>query len=157
MSAATFRQLLLDGDVSGIMAAWGTFAPGMPQPESRDHAEAAMHMARTSTESLPIRPRAYSHRWLTERDLPSQLPDRLKPSAERMFPVVVDAVGISVNAKNPFFKPAMLEVRGAMEAAVEDAYAEGRKEPVFVRARMNEARDLTYRKLFGVQFGEAIA
>lgn len=157
MSATSFRHLLEAGDVAGLMAAWGQVMPGLPQPESRAHAEITMHMARTAADTVNLKARAYSHRWLTERDLPSQLPDNLKQSAERLYPVVVSAVGISVNTRNKWLKPAMIEVRVAMENAVEDAYAEGRKEPQFVTTRMNEARDTTYRKLFGRQFGESIA
>lgn len=121
----------------------------MPAPETVEQAEIVMHMARTQAESLPLRARAYSHCWLTERALPSQLPDALKPSAERLYPVVVDAVGISVNTKNEYLRPAMLEVRGAMEYAVADAFADNRKDSPFVTQRMNEARERTMRALFG--------
>jgi hypothetical protein len=41
-------------------------------------------------------------------------------------------------------------VRGAMENAVLDAYAEKRTEPEFLRARTSEARETTIRKLVGL-------
>jgi len=46
-------------------------------------------------------------------------------------------------------QPAMLEVRNAMVAAVEDAYAEKRTDPTLIRAQMNAARESTLRALFG--------
>ena len=146
-----FRNLLEAGDVDGLRAYWAQHAPAMPQPASREQAEIIMHRARTEAASITLRARAYSHAWLCERSLPSGLPDDLKPKAERMFPIIVEAVGISVNTMNPLMRPAMLEVRGAMEDAVNDAYADGRKDPVFVQARMAEARDRTMRALFGAR------
>ncbi len=146
-----FRNLLEAGDVDGLRAHWADHAPKMPQPETAEQAEIVMHRARTEAASISLRARAYSHAWLCERSLPSGLPDDLKPKAERMFPIIVEAVGISVNTMNPLMRPAMLEVRGAMEDAVNDAYADGRKDPAFVTARMTEARDRTMRALFGAR------
>lgn len=108
-----------------------------------------MHIARTQAETVSFKARAWSHRWLTERGLPSHLPDRLKPSAERLYPRVVEGVGISVNTRNPFLKPAMIEVRQSMEAVVADCYANGDTAPAIVRPRMMEARERTMRQLFG--------
>lgn len=144
-----FRQLLEDGDVSALRSAWHRLMPHLPQLESADQAETAMHMARTAAESITLDKRAYSHRWLTERGHQSQLPDHLRSKAERMYPIVVEGVGIFVETRHEFLKPAMLEVRGAMEDAVNDAYAEGRTEPSFVKARMAEARAKTMKALFG--------
>lgn len=149
MSATHFRDLLERGDVRGLVAAWSQMFPDMPRPDTLEHAEIAMHLARTGAASVTFKLRAWSHRWLTERALPSQLPDELKPNAEQLCPVVQDCVGISVNTRSPYLKPAMLEVRGAMENAVNDAYADGRREPAFVKARMFEARDKTLQALFG--------
>lgn len=150
MSRAAFRALLENGDVQALRAAWATVMPGLPQPETHEAAEIGMHVARTQAQSVTFRARAYSHRWLTERNLPSHLPDILKPKAERMFPVVVEGVGIFVRpSSNEYFRPAQLEVRGAMEDAINDAYAEGCTDPEFVKARMAEAKDKTMRQLFG--------
>lgn len=146
-----FRNLLEAGDVDGLRAYWAQHAPAMPQPETAEQAEIIMHRARTEAASITLRARAYSHAWLCERSLPSGLPDDLKPKAERMFPIIVEAVGISVNTMNPLMRPAMLEVRGAMEDAVNDAFADGRKDPAFLKARMAEARDRTMRALFGAR------
>ena len=149
MSAAAFRALLEAGDVGALRTAWGRVAAHLPQPETQEQAEVVMHHARTSSESISFKARAYSHRWLTERALPSGLPDELRRPAERLYPKIAEAVGISVGVSNPLFKPAAQEVQKAMSDAVEDAYAEGRKDPVFVQARMQEAREKTWRSLFG--------
>lgn len=149
MSASEFRGLLEAGDIDGLRAWWKKHRPGMPQPESREQAEIVMHRARTEAGSVSLRARAWSHAWLRERQLPSGLPDRLRPSAERLYPVAIEAVGISVNTRNPLLRPAMAQIRKSMEHAVLDAYAEGRRDPVFVTARMNEARQKTERALFG--------
>lgn len=108
-----------------------------------------MHRARTEAGGVSLRARAWSHRWLEERGFPSGLPDNLKPKAERLCPKVIGAVGISVNTSNPYLKPATVEVRQAMEYAVNDAYADGRTDPAFVSQRMEEARAKTWRKLVG--------
>jgi hypothetical protein len=141
-----FRAALEAGDVRLCKKMWAAFNPHLPQPEDP---EAAMHMARTVAETVSFKARAYSHCWLTERGLPSQLPDRLKPSAERLYPRPVEAVGISVNCRNPWLKPAMVEVREAMEAIVSDCYANGDTNPLIVKPRMQEARERTMRQLFG--------
>lgn len=149
MSAAAFRALLEAGDIRALRTAWGRVAAHLPQPESDEQAEIVMHHARTSSESISFEARAWSHRWLTERNLPSGLPDELKPPAERLYPRIAEAVGISVKASNPHLQAAAQEVQGAMAHAVEDAYAEGRTDPAFVKARMEEARQRTYKALFG--------
>ena len=137
-----FRALLEAGDVDGLVKAWRVVAPHLPQPKSRDQAEIVMHIARTQAASVTLQKRQYSHGWLTERQLPSGLPDELVPT-------IVEAVGISVNFRSAYLKPAAGEVRGAMEAAVEDCYANGDKDPVVVQAQMAAARDRTMKALFG--------
>lgn len=144
-----FRLCLEAGDVDGLRAIWAGFMPHLPQPETREQAEIVMHRARTEAECLPLRARAYSHRWLEDRCIASGLPDELKPKAERIYPRIVDGVGIAVKSTVPHMKPAALLIRRAMCDAVEDAYAHGRRDPVFVRARMEEARQLEVKRLFG--------
>jgi hypothetical protein len=63
--------------------------------------------------------------------------------------VIVDGVGIVVKASNPRLQPLADEVRREMEVAVADAYADGNKDPAFVKARMEEAKSRTYRTLLG--------
>lgn len=145
-----FRGALEAGRVELVRSLWSLAFPQLPQPRSYEEAEIAMHAARTAAESISLRARAYSHRWLTERDLPSQLPDHLKPSAERLYPATAAAVGISLNTKSEIIRPALVEVRGAMEYAVLEAEADGRLEDTpFVQQRMNEAKQKTFRALFG--------
>lgn len=148
--ADQFRQCLEDGDLDGLRGIWAEAAPHLPQGMSDAQAEIVMHRARTEAASITLRARAYSHRWLCERNLPSGLPDDLKPKAERMYPRLVDAVGISVKARSPDFRPAALMIQTAMSDAVEEAYADGRGADIpFVRKRMREARARTLNKLFG--------
>ena len=150
MTAPTFRNLLESGDVEGCRAYWRQHAGKMPQPETREQAEIVMHHARTGAESISFRARAWSHRWLVERDLPSALPDRLRPRAEQIWAVRKTGVGISVNFRSAFMKGAEAEVRGAMEAAVLEADAHGRiEDAAFVSARMAEAKAGALRALFG--------
>lgn len=144
-----FRTLLANGDVAALRAAWHRLAPHLPQPQNDEQAEIVMHHARTLTDSLSLRARAYSHRWLDERGLPSGLPDFLKAKAERMYPRIVEGVGISVNSSSALLRPATVEIRRAMEDAVSDAYANGDRDPELVRGRMVEARQRVYKALFG--------
>lgn len=137
--------MLEDGDVDGLWRTWGSVAPHLPQPTSRDQAEIAMHIARTAAESVTLPKRHYSHRWLSERLLPSSLPSELEP------PKIVDAVGISVNFRSSWMQPAATEVRGSMENAVNDCYANGDTDVLTVRAQMSEAKERTLRALFGRQ------
>lgn len=145
-----FRDLLEAGDVRSLRRYWAEKAPNMPQPKSAEEAEIVMHRARTEAESVAFRHRAYSHAWLCERCLPSGLPDRLKPSAEKLYPVEKLGVMISVNFKSRWMKPAANEVRGAMEHAVLEAEADGLlANSAHVSARMADAREKTMRALFG--------
>jgi hypothetical protein len=144
-----FRQALEDGDVSLLRKIWADQFPKMPQPKTDDEARAIMHRARTEMEMMPFAKRAYSHAWLTERSLPSALPDHLKPKAERLYPVVVGVVGIAVMGKSPIGKAIAPLISKAMSDAVMDAYAHGTTDPVFVKQRMMEARERELQKLLG--------
>lgn len=114
--------------------------PHLPCPKTDSDAEIALHMARTQTNALEFRLRAWSHRWLIERSLPSQMPDHLKPQAERMYPRVVAAVGIGVKAGHPDRAPLAEAIQGAMSNAVLEMFADGIRDSVRVTARMQEAR-----------------
>lgn len=115
-----------------------------------DEVLVTIHMARTTSDLIPFKLRAWSHRWLEDNGLPSRLPDHLKPRAERVYPRIVDGVGIAVKAGNDLFKPVVGFVRGAMSDAVLECYADNRKEPAFVKARMFEAKAKIIRKLLGI-------
>jgi hypothetical protein len=127
----------LDTDALGKI--WAIARPGMPQLRTDKARLAAAHMARTQMPTIAFRLRAYSHAWLLERGYPSQLPDEMRRSAERVYPVKVGVVGISVNA--PAHRADLAkEIRTSMEYAVEDCYANGDKDPAIVHPRMMEAR-----------------
>lgn len=145
---AAFRRCMEELDAATARRLWAETRPHLPPIKTDADALVMLHHARTQAESMPLKLRAYSHRWLLDRELPSGLPDPLKPRAERLYPRNVEAVGISVNG-SPLIRPALVEIRTAMEHAVEDAFAERRTDPAFVSARMQEARRKTARKLFG--------
>jgi len=137
-ASAEVRRCLIELDIEGIVRAWGQLQPNLPVPATRGEVLIALHMARTSANTVPLKLRAYSHRFLIDQGFPSQLPDRLKPSAEKLYPRSESAVGISVNSKYPVVK---LAIQSAMEYAVLEAYADGHSdEPEIVRQRMLEAR-----------------
>lgn len=151
--AAEFHRCMIAMDCVTARRLWATTNAHLHQPTSDDEMAIVLHHARTQSDQVPLKARAYSHAWLRERSLPTGLPDALKPAAERLYPVIVDAVAISCRASSALMAPIVGLVRGAMEDAVQDAYAEGRKDVPFVRARMQEARVKTVRQLVGVICG----
>lgn len=143
------RQCLEDLDVPRMRRLWKETHGNMPQPQGDAEILATMHYARTQAESIPFQGRAYSHSWLLDHGLPSALPDELKPRAQRLYPVIHEAVGIAVGFRSSMLKPAAPLVEKAMSDAVEDCYAEKRTNPDFVKARLTEARVSEMRRLFG--------
>ncbi len=148
---AAFCLALEEGDFRALRRLHSAAMPHLPTPKSDAESELTMHVARTAAASVSFKARAYSHRWLIERDMPSQLPDELKPSAERMYPVVVESVGIALKTHNPILQPVIGAARKAMEDAVEEAYADKRTDPAHLTQRMNEAKERTYRTLLGIR------
>src|SRR5215831_8842392 len=136
--AAELRRCLLACDVEAVRRLWAEIAPHLPQrpEESAEQTLRSLHIARTAMRSLPFTARAYSHAWLTERGLPSQLPDPMRPRAERMYPRIVDGVGIAEGTRNPLLKPVALLVQDEIVDTVEDCYANGDKAPEIVKPRM---------------------
>ena len=144
-----FIQLLEAGDVEGCRKAWHHAQPRMPQPETAEEAEMVMHLTRSGTSAVSFAARAYSHAWLTERGLPSQLPDDLKPKAEQMHPRVVEMIGVAVMSSSDAMKPVAKEVEKAMVDAVAICQHDGVKDPELVQAVMQDAKDRTLKKLLG--------
>ena len=144
-----FRRCLEECDTKSFRSISATVSPHLPQPDNDSEALITIHMARTQSESIAFRLRAYSHRWLTDQGLPSQLPDQLKPKAERIYPKIVQAVGISVNMSSPELQPAAKLIEHAMGQAVEDCFANGDTDPVLVSLRMAEAQKAERKALFG--------
>ncbi len=99
---------------------------------------------------MPFKMRAYSHAWLSNNNWPSALPAFMRPRAERVYPVVKAAVGISLNSNSSLIRSALPIIRRAMEGAVMDCHADGKIDNApLVKERMNDAKDSTIRKLFG--------
>ena len=147
--SAEMRRCLIALDVKAIRALWKHVAPEMPQPESDEEALVTMHMSRTSAEFLPLKLRAYSHAFLRDNGLPSQLPDHLRPSAEQLCPRIVDAVGYAPKFRSPLLKPLKPLIVKAVGDAIEDCYAENRTDPVFVTRQMHEAKEKVIKQLMG--------
>lgn len=150
--SAEFRGCLQTLDLNRARKLWAHVFAHLPPPGTDEELEQQLHLARTQTRSLTLNERAYSHRWLTERMLPTGLPDHERASAERMYPAPARAVGISLNTRNEIIKPILVHVREAMEYMVHDAFAEGKADDSnFIRNRMNEAKNQTLRTLLGVR------
>lgn len=137
----SMRRALEAMDVDAVRKIWEHVSPHLPQPVKDSDVIISMHHARTQANSVRFKLRAYSHRWLVDNGYPSGLPDELKPKAERIYPRVVEGVGISVNTKNPLMRPVAKAIQQSMSEAVEEAFADGRRDPAFVSARMREAGD----------------
>jgi hypothetical protein len=148
--SAEMRRCFLELDVPAVRRLWKYVSPNMPQPTSDREALMSLHYGRTTMPSIPFKLRAYSHRWLHDNNFPSGLPDALRPRAERMYPQVADAVGISANSTSKLLRPIMEHVQVAMADAVRECYADKRTEPPFVRARMHEAKVRTIKKLVAI-------
>jgi hypothetical protein len=117
------RRILMDLDIGAMRRMHKQLSPHLPDPGTDQDVLAAMHGARTQLDNIPLRYRQYSHRWLTERDLPSHLPPPLWEK-EPFVPRVVEGVGIMVAASSEELEPAALLVRREMENVVLDAYAD---------------------------------
>ena len=145
MSSSAFRALLEALDIAGCRRMWRSLFPEMPLPETDTDAEIVVHIARTRSEMVALRSRFYSHRWLTERGWPSELPDHLRPRAEQVSPVTVEGVGIASVFKRPYTEA----VQDKMRRAVLECYADGEDNPDVIRSVMLERREREMRRLFG--------
>jgi hypothetical protein len=145
------RRELESGDYRACAAAWAKIAPHLPQPKDDAEAEATMHYARTLANGVRMRERAYSHRWLLDRGLPSGLPDHLKPRAERIYPVIVTGVATVALAASSITRPIRGHIEAAMSEAVAECYADGHENDIpKIRGRIREARDRTLKQLVGL-------
>lgn len=139
------RRCLENIDISLARRLWSHIAPNMPQPSSDEMVLKIIHMARTASNKLAFKLRAYSHAWLVDHALPSMLPDNLRPKAERIYPPTREAVGIAAPDS-----AVGLVLRGAMENVVMDYYSTDRyasPDPVKVKRDMLRQRDAVKRKL----------
>lgn len=139
--ARLMRDYLERCDIAGVRKLWAAIAPHLPQPTNDFETMAMVHRARTEAATVSLRQRAYSHQWLLANGLPSGLPPRLRPRAEREAFTFARGVGIALKAKDGGDKRLIgVAVQRAMNDAVEEAFADGRTDPEFLRARMEEAR-----------------
>ena len=141
MHSQAFRDCLLDLDVPRARRLWRETRGHLPQPKSDHEMLMVLHHARTQAESVPLNLRAYSHAWLMERSLPSGLPDHLKPSAQRLYPIEVKAVGVMVGTVSESGQARAKAIEKVMSDAVAECYADGVTDPEIVKARMLEARE----------------
>lgn len=145
--AAAMRSALECGDPADAMWVWAMACPHLPQPDATQ-ALTVLHIARTEAESVSLAKRQYSHRWLTERSLPSRLPDRLRPNAEQVCPKLARAVGIAFVCRNPATGLALPLIEKAMQDAVLEAASDNRlHDSEFVKQRMHEAQHRERRAL----------
>jgi hypothetical protein len=143
-----FRQALETLDAALLRKIWAHVMPNMPQPASDEDTLKSAHYARTLMDKMPFKLRAYSHQWLMERGLPSGLPDHLRPSAQRLYPVTVMAVGVAVKSK---WEEVRLGIQSAMNNAVLEAEGDGKLgDSPHVKRRMSEARERE-RKALGLR------
>jgi len=90
--AVAFRRCLAALDIAGIRKLWRDAAPHLPQPQSDDEVLETMHRARAKMTTIPAAARAYSERWLAER--------------ERMR--IAEAVGYATNTKDTGLRAALI-------------------------------------------------
>jgi hypothetical protein len=149
--AGEMQFCMVSLDTERAREIWKLVNPHLPPITSDAEMLTTLHLARTQSQKLNRSLRFYSHCWLLERGYPSALPDHMRPSAQRMYPITVKSVGISVNAKSELLRPVVSHIRGAMEDAVMEVYADGKQEDVpLIKQRMLEARRYVARKLLGV-------
>lgn len=147
--SAELKRCLEQCDIAAIRRLAKHIWPHLPQPKTDGEALMSIHHARTQARNINLRLRAYSHCWLVDRGLPSGLPDELKPKAERMYPRVVSAVGISIGGISEIGQMIAPIIQRSMSDAVLECYADNKMNPEFVKKRMQEARKNTMRRLLG--------
>jgi hypothetical protein len=138
-----FREALERLDIPLLRKMWTHAKPHLAQAENDEQALIVAHMTRTKMPNMGFRHRAYSHAWLIERSLPSQLPDGLRPRAERMYPQPIFGVGLAVRNATPV----AFAIRGAMEGAVLDA---GVKDSALTKRAIMSARAKARKQLLGI-------
>ena len=128
------RRILEQMDVGSAHKNWAQLFPGLPPPKNYAETRAALHVARTKAESCRLADRLYSHHWLTERDLPSKLPEKFRPWWDGTK--IVSGVGVVVRASNERFKDRATAIREAMEQAILEMYDAGIEDPIKVSEHM---------------------
>jgi hypothetical protein len=118
-------RCLRDCDTAGAMKLWKHVKPDMPQPENEHQALVLIHYARTQMRKMPNKLRFYSHCWLVGESLPSALPDNMRPRAQRMYPIIVKAVGVGSGSFGGVKRPFNIAIQSVMVDAVKECQADG--------------------------------
>ncbi len=145
--SAEFKRCLETCDVVAIRKLWQHIAPHLHQPSTDFETLATIHCARTRSEWCSFRLRAYSHSWLIDHGFPSLLPDNLKSKAERLYPRIVEGVGISINYGSNLLTVAGKMIQDEISNAVAELYADGDTDVAIVKNRIKEVREVAIRRL----------
>lgn len=147
---AAVRRILETLDIEEARRAWAVVNPYAPAPGTDGEVLATLHVARTASEAMPLRRRAYSHAWLCERgmSLASQLPDKLKPAAQRLYPVTQEGVFLSFNFSRGL-APIKPLIHGRVERKVNEMYADGDTEPTLVKREILTTKADELNRLIG--------
>jgi hypothetical protein len=137
--------------VAGMRALHALVFPHLPAPKSDRDVLAAIHHARTQAEAMPFKARAWSHHWLVDNNLPSGLPDHLKPRAEQVCPRVAEVTGFSANFRSRILRPIKPEVEAAVTEVILDEYSGRVVRHDRLKGRMLEAKEKAIRRLAGIR------
>lgn len=140
--ADTLREALSSGDVEKCRSLWAIVNPHLPQPKTLGDAKIVMHISRTASKSIPLNKRMYSHEWLEERGLHSELPRELHRKVKPP-PIIIPGVGISINTSSKIidFTERCAAIEKAMGDAASECMLNGEQDPEIVSAQMWAARD----------------
>lgn len=153
---AAFRRCLEEVDVAGMRKLHAHVMPHLPAGSDKDIL-VSIHHARTQAESMPLKARAWSHRWLLDHGYPSGLPDHLKPSAEREYPRITEATGFTMRFGSPLMReilsPIVPLVSKAVEEVILDEYSGAvvRRDHDRIRGRVLDAKAKAVRQLVGIK------
>ena len=143
------HRCIRECDIGGYMKLTDHINPDLA-PKDSWQAAFCIHVARTGMRTMPEKLRMYSHCWLRDSGMEKQslLPDKMKPKAERLYPVGARAVGIATRTQTG----RAMAIRGVMEDAVRECEADGydlnnRK---VVHGRMLEMRQKFIRHADGI-------
>lgn len=148
--AAEVRRITETLDVAAARRLWRHMAPHLHQPANDHEMLLQLHYQRTQMKSMPLKLRVYSDRWLVDHGYPTAMPDKLRALGDRLYPRVVEGVGISVAVSSEFMRPVGDALVHAQAVVVADAYNSGPVvDPVKLKAAMEEARLAEKRRLLG--------
>lgn len=137
-------------DVVAARRLWQHVNPHLKQPANDHETLLMLHHARTQSNVIRLRERVYSDRWLFDHGYPTALPDNLRKLGDRLYPRIVEGVGISVAVSSEFMRPVGDALVHAQAVVVADAYNSG---PVVDAAKlkvaMEEARLAEKKRLLG--------